>query len=287
MPILLLNQLRVSNIQYSNPTMSTTDPSGGGGKSYQVAVILFAGADLLDFACPVGILSDIEIPRPSSSSSSSTGNEAKAGSTAPAFKIHHLARDRHAAISIGASKTSIHADMSFDEALEQDRLDEFDMLVVPGGPVDLIESMARAADGPEIEFIKRFAATGAAAAVQRRAGEKEGGKQEERMAFSICNGSLLLAAAGMLSHLQATSHHACLRILQDLDSSIEVIDSTAGGRARRYVDGGVNGAGIRVVTAGGVTCGLDAGLYVVELKVGRRAADDWAVQNEYVWNRVS
>ena len=259
--------------------MSTTDPSGGdGGETYQVAVVLFAGADLLDFACPVGILSDINIPR----SSLSSGNE---GST-PAFKIHHLARDRHAAIPIGASKTSINADMSFDEVLEQDRLDDFDMLVVPGGPVDLIEDMARAADGPEIEFIKRFAT--ATAAVQRRAGrEGEKEEREERMAFSICNGSLLLAAAGMLSHLQATSHHACMRALQELDSSIEVIDSTAEGRARRYVDGGVNGAGIRVVTAGGVTCGLDAGLYVVELKVGRKAADDWAVQNEYVWNRAS
>ena len=91
---------------------------------------------------------------------------------------------------------------------------------------------------------------------------------------------------GTLSGLRATSHHTTLGDLKRLDRSIEVIDSTADGRARRYVDGGVNKAGVRIITAGGVTCGLDASLYVAELKVGRELAENWANMNEYEWKRA-
>lgn len=224
---------------------------------YQVAVILFPGADLLDFASPVGVLSHINYSESPDAFS-------------PAFKIHHLARERRA-IAVGEAGTSINPDMTFDEA--HDKLDYFDILVIPGGPPSLIQSMA-AADAPEAQFVKLFTTQ------PRRAGG------EERIAFSICDGSLFLAAAGALSNLRATSHHLMLGALKELDGSIHVIDSTADGRARRYVDGGVNQAGVRMVTAGGVTCGLDASLYVVELKVGRQLAEKWAERNEYEWKRA-
>ena len=226
-------------------------------KVYQVAVILFSGADLLDFASPVGILSHINYSRDPYAFS-------------PAFEIHHIARNLDA-IPIGESKTSISPDMTLEEAYE--KLDDFDILVIPGGPPSLVQSMATS-NGPEVRFIKQFSTQPG----------KEG--REERIAFSICDGSLFLGAIGALSGLRATSHHLVLDDLKELDGSIEVIDSTADGRARRYVDGGVNTAGVRIVTAGGVSCGSDASLYVAELKVGRNLAEDWAERNEYVWNRA-
>ena len=133
--------------------------------------------------------------------------------------------------------------------------------------------------GPEKRFIEAFT-------TQPRPGSLTTEANEERIALSICDGSLFLAAVGALSGLAATSHHTTLEELRGLDPSIEVVDSTARGGERRYVDGGVNGAGVRLVTAGGVTCGLDAALYVVEVRVGREEAEGWARMNEYEWRRV-
>lgn len=53
----------------------------------------------------------------------------------------------------------------------------------------------------------------------------------------------------------------------------------------RYVDAGTNGHGVRIISSGGVSCGLDASLYAVELKVGRKAADAMAAMMEYAWRR--
>ena len=224
---------------------------------YHVGVILFDGVDLLDFAAPVCILSDMEYK------SDLAPNQS-------AFKIHHIAAEAKA-VYIGKAKTSVNPDMLLTEAYE--KLDDLDILVIPGGPPGIVLGMATS-DGPERRFIREFTTRA----------RKDG--NEERMAFSICDGSLFLAAVGALSNLRATSHHATLDDLKELDESIEVIDSTADMRARRYVDGGVNRAGVRIVTAGGVTCGLDASLYVAELKVGRGLAEGWAERNEYEWNRA-
>ena len=98
---------------------------------------------------------------------------------------------------------------------------------------------------------------------------------------------MFLGAVGALSGLRATSHHTTLDTFKKFDGSIEIVDRTANGRARRYVDGGTNKAGVRIVTAGGVTCGLDASLYVAELKVGLGPAEACANMNEYEWKRAS
>lgn len=57
-------------------------------------------------------------------------------------------------------------------------------------------------------------------------------------------------------------------------------------KPRRYVDGGVNTRGKRVVTAGGVTCGLDGAFYIAELKAGTQAAEFVAQMTEHEWKKV-
>ena len=110
---------------------------------------------------------------------------------------------------------------------------------------------------------------------------------DEKIILSICTGALFLGAAGVLSGLTATTHHMALDLLREMDTSVEVVSSVTEGKApRRYVDGGVNPQGKRVVTAGGVTCGLDAALYIAELKAGRQAAEFVAVMSEHEWKRV-
>ena len=225
---------------------------------YNVGVILFDGVDILDFAAPVAVFSDIKYkdgPTPGS----------------PAFKVHHLATEARI-YSVGAAKTRIMPDMTFNQAVQV--LDMFDVLVIPGGPPGIVHGMAAGKRGnrPELGFIEHFT--------------NSHSMGKECIALSICDGSLFLAAVGALSEKSATSHHTTLNDMVDLDPSITIVDSTADGRARRYVNGGQNAFGVRMITAGGVTCGLDASLYVVELKVGIEAAEDWANMNEYEWKKA-
>ncbi|MFN2555784.1 MAG: DJ-1/PfpI family protein [Nitriliruptorales bacterium] len=68
---------------------------------------------------------------------------------------------------------------------------------------------------------------------------------------SVCTGALVLADAGLLDGQAATTHWAALDLLGDLGNDIEV-------RAEaRFVDCG------RVVTAAGVSAGIDMALHLV------------------------
>ena len=68
---------------------------------------------------------------------------------------------------------------------------------------------------------------------------------------SVCTGSLVLAAAGLLDGLPATTHWGSLDALARLGTGVEVRPDD------RYVD---NGA---VVTAAGVSAGIDMALHLV------------------------
>ena len=68
---------------------------------------------------------------------------------------------------------------------------------------------------------------------------------------SVCTGSLVFAAAGLLDGVPATTHWANLDQLADLGTDIEVRPND------RFVD---NGA---VVTAAGVSAGIDMALHLV------------------------
>jgi transcriptional regulator GlxA family with amidase domain len=68
---------------------------------------------------------------------------------------------------------------------------------------------------------------------------------------SVCTGSLVYAAAGVLSGRPATTHWAWLDLLGELDPSIDVR------RNERFVDDG------DLVTAAGVSAGIDMALHLV------------------------
>jgi len=68
---------------------------------------------------------------------------------------------------------------------------------------------------------------------------------------SVCTGSLVYAAAGLLRARPATTHFRALDLLASLDPSIEVRPDD------RYVDDG------DIVTAAGVSAGIDMALYLV------------------------
>ena len=79
---------------------------------------------------------------------------------------------------------------------------------------------------------------------------------------SVCTGSLVYADAGLLDGRPATTHWGSLERLAELGSGIEV-DADA-----RFVDDG------DVVTAAGVSAGIDMALHLVaRLQSRERAAD--------------
>lgn len=73
---------------------------------------------------------------------------------------------------------------------------------------------------------------------------------------SVCTGSLVYAAAGLLSHRPATTHWASLDLLAELDPTIDVRPD------QRFVDDG------DIITASGVSAGIDMALHLIVRLVG-------------------
>ncbi|MBV1759379.1 MAG: DJ-1/PfpI family protein [Dethiosulfatibacter sp.] len=95
-----------------------------------------------------------------------------------------------------------------------------------------------------------------------------GKSKEASLVLSVCTGSLLLAKAGLLSGLKATTHHECLDLLASLDPSIRI-------KRERFTDNG------NIITAAGIAAGIDMSLYVVGKLVGQAAAEETAKHMEY------
>ena len=85
---------------------------------------------------------------------------------------------------------------------------------------------------------------------------------------SVCTGALLLAAAGLLDGLTATTHWRAAELLNELGA--------------RYVpDRVVEHLPQRIITAAGVSSGIDMALRLVELLVDREAAQASQLLIEY------
>lgn len=83
---------------------------------------------------------------------------------------------------------------------------------------------------------------------------------------SVCTGTFLLAAAGLLHGVPATTHHSAM---EDLKSSgVQTVPA-------RVVDAG------RILTSGGIASGLDLSLWILERTFGRNQAHRVAEILEY------
>lgn len=97
---------------------------------------------------------------------------------------------------------------------------------------------------------------------------KDASKQTD-LTMSVCNGSFVLAKAGLLSGKTVTAHHGGYGVLAATYPDITVK------RGARFVDDG------KISTAGGLTSGIDLALHVVERYYGRAAAEETARDLEY------
>jgi putative intracellular protease/amidase/YHS domain-containing protein len=90
-----------------------------------------------------------------------------------------------------------------------------------------------------------------------------------QLTMSVCNGSYVLAAAGLLDGRRATAHHGGYGMMYALYPKVVLL------RGLRYVEDG------KFATSGGLTSGVDLALRVVERYYGRDVAQRTARQLEY------
>ena len=95
--------------------------------------------------------------------------------------------------------------------------------------------------------------------------------KEAELVLSVCTGALLLAMAGLLDGLEATTHHGAIDLVRQTAPKATVHTD------RRFVDNG------RVVCSAGIAAGIDMSLNVVGRLLGREVAKKTARQMEYAW----
>jgi transcriptional regulator GlxA family with amidase domain len=76
-------------------------------------------------------------------------------------------------------------------------------------------------------------------------------RRETPLVASVCTGAFVLARAGLLDGRSATTHYTRLEELREQHPEVQVVEGL------RVVDEG------EIVTAGGVTAGIDLGLHLV------------------------
>jgi putative intracellular protease/amidase/DNA-directed RNA polymerase subunit RPC12/RpoP len=89
--------------------------------------------------------------------------------------------------------------------------------------------------------------------------------------LSVCNGAFILAHAGLLDGLSATTTYHLLDKLQKEFPKTRVL------RDQRFVDNG------KIVTSGGLSSGIDGALHVVSTMRGLGTAQEVALGIEYDW----
>lgn len=126
-----------------------------------------------------------------------------------------------------AKGLTVQAHHSFDEA------PPLEVLVYPGGQ----GTRPQLRDDAQLNWVRRQ-------------------REQVPLMTSVCTGSLVYAAAGLLAHRPATTHWLSLDHLAELDPTIDVRGN------ERFVDDG------NIITASGVSAGIDMALHLVARLAG-------------------
>ena len=170
------------------------------------------------------------------------------------FEVFSVASDRSGSPSFNvytlAEKTPITArnGLSVNPDHSLATCPKPDILLVPGG----IGSRRELGNGPLIEWIARTA-------------------HGAEVVLSVCTGALLLAKAGLLDHLEVTTHHVAYDMLREIVPNATVHED------RRFVDNG------KIITSAGIAAGIDMSLHVVGRLLGSELAAATAKHMEYPW----
>ncbi len=200
----------------------------------KVAILVFDQVEVLDFAGPYEVFT----------TASRVHGRLQQDPTAPnrdLFDVATVARTRHAIRARAGLQVLPDADFNTCE--------QADVLIVPGGVVD-----AAMQSTETLAWIARLSANA-------------------QMTASVCTGSFLLAASGVLTTERVTTHWEDLDDLRQRFPLLEVCEQV------RWVDHG------RLLTSAGISAGMDMSLHLVARLGGEDLAVRTARQMDYAWNR--
>ncbi|GIN93900.1 AraC family transcriptional regulator [Siminovitchia terrae] len=135
----------------------------------------------------------------------------------------------------------VHPDYCFQTA------PDFDIIVVPGGPYRAIKTVSQ--NKQIMNWISH--------------------QSKEKLILSVCTGAFFLAQAGLLQGKQATTNQTALDLLEKSYPKVEVV------RGVKFVDQG------NVVTAAGISAGIDMSLHIVGRLLNEEAGIRTAQTIEY------
>ncbi len=98
-------------------------------------------------------------------------------------------------------------------------------------------------------------------------------KEKAQLMASVCTGSFLLAQAGLLDGLEATTHWKSIEKMKIAYPKVQVI------QGRRFI---VSGQG-KIITSAGIAAGIDMSLFLVSELLGYDIGSSTAHHMEYPW----
>ena len=148
---------------------------------------------------------------------------------------------------VGEEKGVIVSDTHFLKIFAEYDITEVstaDILVVPGSTVGFLREIKKK---PVLSWLQKIHA-------------------QTQWTTSVCTGSIILAAAGILQGLEATSHWAAIHLLRDYGVEPQ---------PERFIQQG------KIITAQGVSAGIDMALYLVSQLLGEEKARAYQLAIEY------
>ena len=91
--------------------------------------------------------------------------------------------------------------------------------------------------------------------------------------LSVCTGAFYIAQSGLLNGLSATTHHGAFPEFKEIFPDAMLIED------ERYVENG------KIITAGGISAGIDMSLYVVEQLLGKEKLALTLEEMEWQWHQ--
>lgn len=207
-PSLVLAAVLAGGVALAGPSEEDADGGGRDGKDerVKVAVLIFEGVELLDFAGPAEVF--------------------VVAAKGKAFDVYTVAATAKPVRVMGG--LTVVPNHALADAPAPD------ILVLPGGNL-------QAVDDETLAWVKKTSA-------------------EADHVMSVCFGAFLLARAGLLDGIEATTHHWGIDDLRKASPTCTVVTG------RRFVESG------KILSTAGVTAGIDGALRLVEKILGAEAA---------------
>ncbi|KAH6644080.1 hypothetical protein C7974DRAFT_371236 [Boeremia exigua] len=207
---------------------------------FKVAVYLYPAADILDFSGPVEIYS----MRPASGDA-----------------IFEVKTFGHHERITSESGTMVYVPNGTFEQLEAD-LQDYDVLVIPGAQFEVFDKLLPSKEGKELTaLLRKFTSL----PPRQEAGT--------RILQSVCTGTFILAASGVLAGRTITTHHMGFEELKKWADYAAGGDSKVNIVRKRWVDAGTTEAKVRIINGAGVSSGIDTSLWIYEQLAGKEPAD--------------